>query len=133
MGTLDKDGYGVLCRNQKGYSREQRAPRISWIIHFEEIPYGLQVLHRCDNRACVNPEHLWIGTGADNMRDKTEKGRNNMPKGEDVYASKLSVADVIEIRKRHASGEVQRRIAEDFNVGFKAINKIVLRQRWTHV
>lgn len=127
-GLKDKNGYGV-----SSLGKERRASRICWIISFGEIPEGMQVLHHCDNPPCVNPKHLWLGTGADNMQDKTRKGRNNAPVGERSGSVKLKTSDVLEIRRLHKIGVVQRRIAERFNIGFKAINKIVLRQRWCHV
>ncbi|MDH4038938.1 MAG: HNH endonuclease [Candidatus Krumholzibacteria bacterium] len=52
---------------------------MSWRIHYGEIPAGLCVLHRCDVRHCVRPDHLFLGTRTDNMRDKVEKGRQTGP------------------------------------------------------
>ena len=69
VGALGARGYGATA----GY--EQLAHRASWRFHFGPIPKGMQVLHRCDIPSCVNPLHLFLGTQADNMRDKVSKGR----------------------------------------------------------
>ncbi len=70
QGSLTPLGYG-----QFSYLGDQRAHRASWRIFCGEIPSGMFVLHRCDVRNCVNPEHLFLGTQADNIRDKVAKGR----------------------------------------------------------
>lgn len=69
-----RDGYGEFRINAK--DRSQRVHRISWFLHFGEIPKGLCVLHKCDNIPCVNPDHLWLGTINDNNIDRDVKGRN---------------------------------------------------------
>lgn len=69
---LGRTGYGSY---QFGRKRKERAHRIAWQLENGPIPAGISVLHRCDVPACVNPDHLFLGTHADNMRDKTLKGR----------------------------------------------------------
>jgi hypothetical protein len=76
VGSKIPQGYGHIHHNHA----DIYAHRASWIIYYGEIPNGLCVLHRCDNPSCVNPEHLFIGTIADNMHDRDAKGRNNKGK-----------------------------------------------------
>lgn len=74
-GSIGRDGYGQF-RSNRGGSGMEKAHRYAWFLENGDIPEGLFVLHRCDNRKCVRPSHLWLGTLSDNMKDMVAKGRN---------------------------------------------------------
>lgn len=112
------------------------AHRVSWEFAYGH-PGAMFVCHRCDNTLCVNPEHLFLGTHADNMRDARSKGRatlvgGSLP-GEQSNVAKLTDAKVLEIRRRVRAGEKQVALAAEFGVSFQAIGKIHKRGSWRHL
>ena len=119
-----RDGYGFIWRNRK----QCRTHRISYEIFKGSIPDGKQILHKCDNRLCVNPGHLFVGTHQDNMKDKINKKRHNF--GESHGRSKLTEDDVLNIRKSKLS---ERKIAKLYSVNRTAINKIRNYTNWSHL
>jgi len=122
-------GYGHF----KACDHTVRAHRFSWELAFGSISGDLHVLHNCpggDDRACVNPKHLWLGTNADNVADRVAKGRNGAALGESNGKAKLRRAQVIEIRRRLSLGEAQLPIACDFGVRQTAVSKIACGTYW---
>ena len=108
------------------------AHRLSWTIHFGEIPKNLHVLHRCDNTICVNPKHLFLGTQRDNNADKIDKGRN--AKGNKFPHAKLNPIAVRRIRKAYATGKVtQTALATKYGVAISQINGVVNGKTWRHI
>lgn len=110
--------------------------RVSWeMANGREVPAGLVVMHACDNPRCVNPSHLSVGTLGDNMQDCAAKGRtahNSLP-GERHPNAKLTDAQVMEIRQRHALGERRATVATAFGVSKELIKAIVARRAWRHL
>lgn len=107
------------------------ASRASWILYRGEIPKGMCVCHKCDNPGCVNPEHLFLGTHAENMLDKTRKGR--APSGKAVKSSKLTDDDVLEIRRLYKNGASCGEIQKKFNVHKGTIWRAATNQSWKHL
>ena len=139
-------------KTEKGYGKfgfrgtMARAHRVSWILNYGEIPRALFVLHSCDNRSCVNPKHLFLGTQADNIRDMDAKGRRSrgekhskyvlekVLKGIDHPRSKLSWEDCEEIKHRHAQGvKSVRAISRDMGISHTLANKAIHGIHWSQL
>lgn len=130
-GSTKSNGYGHLLPDSG--RKKVATHRLSWEMHNGPIPEGLFVCHRCDNRACVNPAHLFLGTSQDNVTDMYQKGRNsraNRVSGERCHLSKLTADQVLEIR---ASGDRLRDIACRYGVHTNSIRAIKSRRVWKHV
>ena len=109
--------------------------RLSWIIHNNKlIPQNLEICHTCDNPACVNPNHLFLGTHQDNMQDALKKGRLYLDfhlKGEENPKSKLTWKKVHEIRERYKSRDVLADdLAEEYGVNREEILRVVRNELW---
>ena len=117
-------GYGQLYARD---GRMEKAHRVSWEIHNGPVPEGLFVLHRCDNRGCVNPNHLFLGDSRANIEDMYIKRQVRFVV---ASAAKLSVKDVKEIRRRLCRGDPQGRIAEDLGVCQATVSHIKSRRTW---
>lgn len=140
-GFIDHNGYGVASGSGgTAYELfgERAAHRISWILYKGPIPNGLQVLHRCDVRECVNPGHLFLGTNADNVADRNAKGRTARNCGEKHGRSKLTWEQVKEIRKTAVSLKAMRKtravpytkLAKKYEVSRSQIWFVVSGKNW---
>ena len=125
-------GYGVMGIG-KATEGNIRAARLSWELHFGEIPEGFEVCHSCDNPPCVRPDHLFLGTQKDNVLDAIGKGRQiNPPRkyGEEHGMAKLTTVEVLQIRQELKVGNRQTDIAAHYNVTQPAISLIKLGKNW---
>ncbi len=141
--SVNASGYGQVGVGGR-YGSTEVAHRVAWTLAKGPVPDGVCVLHRCDNRVCVNPDHLFLGTKADNTHDMLRKGREaggerhwtRTPGGRERVrngTTKLAEPQVREIRDRLAQGDPQRAIARDFGVSQTAVSDIRRRKRWARV
>lgn len=129
------NGYGRYSVARKGRNPHSfSAHRVAFYLWCRQDPGGLSVCHTCDNPICCNPSHLFLGTNADNVRDKVSKGRQYAPKGELHGEAKLDSKRVLEIRRLYMSGDFgQRKLAEKFGVSRTLIGNIVRGTAWKHL
>lgn len=148
VGAKGRGGYGLFRGDG-----ECLAHRFSYRLENGPIPEGLDVMHRCDNPACVRPAHLQLGTDLDNRRDSEAKGRpRNLPKGNQHYTrlrpelalrgssvgtSKLSEADVADIKHRLTNArwgdKTAEKLALQYQVSVTHIHRIRAGDAWGHV
>lgn len=128
-GFVNKGGYGRITIKQKKYLSH----RVSYEQYVGEISKGLLVCHKCDNRICINPVHLFLGTHKDNGKDKANKSRSSSFKGSKNHFSKLNENDVLKIRELYKKGLSTKEIKNHYNVGSVCINSIIRRDTWKHI
>lgn len=156
MGSFFADGYGSAWTGSKSMG----AHRLAWQLARGAIPAGLCVCHKCDTPACVNPEHLFVGTYADNAHDRDAKGRQAKGdrNGSRLYPERLARGDanymrrcpgvrqgeknaralitetqVRTIRTKFALGVFQKDIAREFGVHQTTVSNIIVGKTWRHV
>lgn len=132
-GCIDEIGYGRLGK----YDGENKAHRISWKLFKGEIPKGMKVLHSCDIRCCVNPDHLFLGTQKDNVRDMMSKKRDRFckpRKGELNSLSKLTDKKVLAMRCMYELEDISfKSLAERFGISTMTAYRAVTKQAWSHL
>lgn len=124
-----KFGYGAF----KFEGKTQDAHRVSWKIHFGEIPNSLHVCHKCDNPSCVNPEHLFLGTPRDNVKDCIQKGRFKYPEGDEFkfkhgnLKQRQIPEEVVLLIKKDLQDSQRlslKKIALKYNVSYQSVRDI---------
>lgn len=131
QGTLQKNGYGDFDFRLHGTRYRCSSHRLSYMLTYNiQIPKRFCIMHSCDNKGCVNPSHLSLGTQLDNIHDMMNKNRHPRPKGEISSSAKLTTNDVELIRHRACNGEKLCIIAKDFPVDKTQISRIVSKKRW---
>ena len=138
MGATNDFGYGIVGTGGRGAPND-RAHRITYRHFCGEIPNGMFVCHRCDVPSCCNPDHLFLGTNQDNVRDMISKGRNSPPPrnphvvGSVHPGSKLTEDQVVHIREAYSKGVKQKDLAQQYGVAHQTISKVVNNRRFKHV
>jgi hypothetical protein len=128
------------------HGKQIGAHRFSYILAHGRIPKGLFVCHTCDNRGCVNPAHMFLGTSKDNMQDAARKGRTlsgdkhpshvhpeMIRRGESSSHHRLTSEQVLAIRKAQQEGAPRRALATEYGVDRSTIDAIVHRKTWKHI
>lgn len=126
MGTVNPRGYGILLIDNVPY----RIHRLQWERFNGVIPKGLFICHKCDTPSCINPDHLFMGTHNDNMRDGVNKGRFARLQGIKHPSVKLTEQEVRKIRRDKRE---QKDIAADYGVCVSCISQIKNYKRWAHL
>jgi hypothetical protein len=125
-GCVKKGGYGYFFMGNDYAPSKTQAHRAAWLI-YRGPTFGMDVLHRCDNPACVNPDHLFLGTDQDNVDDKMAKGRQAIMRGERNPRARLNAEKASAIR---ADQRETRFIAAEYGISRQAVQRIRSGKAW---
>lgn len=155
-GNRHPKGYGYISEGGRAGS-DLRAHRVAWELTYGPIPAGLWVRHKCDTPPCVRPDHLELGTAAENSRDMVERGRSchapnppertargerhssvthpeRIPRGERHTFAKFTDAQVLSLRQRwRAGGVMQKDLAAEFGVTKSVMSELLAGKTWKHL
>ena len=132
--SLQKTGYGQFCIARDGKAEMEYAHRLAWLLTSGPIPEGKYVCHHCDNRRCVNPDHLFVATPAENNWDMYRKQRGPGRNGH-AMNTKLCPSEVLDIRARYderSYGTVSA-LAAEYGLSRMTVQRIGLRKAWAWV
>jgi hypothetical protein len=128
-GAITRLGYGHFYFE----GRQRLAHRVAWFLRYGERPTeGIQVCHRCDNRRCVNPDHLFLGTHTDNMRDCVAKGRARRASQVGSQNTAAIFSDE-QVRRILRDGRKLREIADEYECAVSTISMIKNGHNWSHL
>ena len=131
-GVIMANGYGRFFRCREGGKvKYVPAHRYSWELHYGPVPAGMQVCHRCDNPCCVNPAHLFLGTHADSMADRNQKGRQ--ARATSHGNSRLDPLKVLWIRDQKRRGRGAKSMAKELGVNKSTVQRVLQGRTWTSV
>lgn len=142
LGSVDRDGYGHF----KFGGEPGKAHRFAWEFTHGVRPTGMMVCHRCDTPGCINPQHLFLGTSADNVADRHAKSRDargarhgraaspeRTARGERVNTAVLTAEDVVVMRAAYDAGTSRAVLAKRFGITWTATDRVVRRITWAHI
>lgn len=136
MGKRTPKGYGDFAVRVANKILDFRAHRYAWEMIKGSIPKDKLVCHKCDNPPCVNPDHLYLGTQSENIKESVGKGRHSTchQRGENNPSAIITGKIVEEIRKSYVPRKVtQRFLAEKFNLTQSYVSEILLKKVWSHI